>query len=261
MKLLIKLLILLTFNHVMAADELPKLELGASLLAVSTPDYRGSESDTSHLIPFPYIKYRGERLRVDEGAQGIFKSTENMLITLSGNISLGVDDDIPEREGMNELDPILEIGPSVNFRLHQMQYSAWWLDLPLRFAFTLDSDIEAIGQIFQPRLSWRKPATRIGEWKLRFNIGPLYSSEKHHEYFYSVSAADATASRPAYNADGGFSGYRTEFTYSKRYGKLWLGGFVRYDSLQDSKIDDSPLVFEETAWVGGLALGWVFHER
>ena len=261
MKPLIKLLLLLICSNATAADELPRFELGASLLAVTTPDYRGSESDSSYLIPIPYIKYRGERLRVDEGAQGIFRSTENMLITLSGNVSLGVDDDIPEREGMDELKPILEIGPSVNFRLHQMQHSAWWLDLPLRFAFTLDSEIEAIGQVFQPRLSWRKPATRLGEWKLRFNIGPLYSSDRHHEYFYSVGNDEVTPTRSAYNADGGFSGYRTEFTYSKRYGKIWLGGFLRYDSLRESEIEDSPLVFEETAWVGGIALGWVFHEH
>jgi len=35
-------------------------------------------------------------------------------------------------------------------------------------------------------------------------------------------------SAPAYDGDGGFSGYRSEFTYSRRIGQYWLGGFVRW---------------------------------
>ncbi len=255
------LLLLLLASPAFAQDSLPKLEVGASLLALSTPDYRGSSSESSYLLPIPYIKYRGDRLRVDDGAQGIFLKTDDLLITLSGNISPPVDDDIPEREGMDKLEAIVEIGPSFNIRLQQMQNSAWWLDLPLRFAITLDGQLEQIGQVFHPRLSWRQPAKRIDNWKLNFNIGPLYASEKYHEYFYSVNAEDATGFRPAYNADGGFSGLRSEFSYSKRFGRLWLGGFVRYDSLENSEIEDSPLVEEESAWMGGIALGWVFHER
>lgn len=260
MKIRVSLLLLLFTTSAIAQDALPRLELGASILALSAPDYRGAGSDSSYFIPIPYIKYRGDRLRVDEGAQGIFVNTDDLLITLSGNITLAVDDDTPERDGMDELDAILEIGPSFNYRFYRMENSAWWLDLPLRFAYTIDSDFEHIGQVFQPRLSWRKPATRLGEWKLRFNFGPLYASNEHHEYFYSVRATEATATRPAFDADGGFSGLRTEFTYSKRFGQYWLGGFVRYDNLRDAEIEDSPLVVETESWVTGIALGWIFHE-
>ena len=184
MKVLVSLLLLLLTGYATAEESLPRLELGAALFAISTPDYRGSRSESSYLFPIPYIKYRSERLRVDEGAQGIFLETDDLLITLSGNISPPVDDDIPERKGMDKLEGIFEIGPSFNFRLHQMPHSAWWLDLPFRVAITLDGEFEEIGQIFQPRLSWRQPAKRLEDWKLRFNIGPLYASEKYHEYFY-----------------------------------------------------------------------------
>ena len=261
MKILVSLLLLMLTTSVIAENGLPRLELGASLFALSTPDYRGSRSESSYLIPIPYFKFRGDRVRVDDGAQGIFMKTDDLLITLSGNLSPPVDDDISEREGMDQLEAIAEIGPSFNYRLHKMPRSAWWLDLPLRFAMTIEGGFEQIGQIFQPRLSWRQPAKFIGDWKLRFNIGPLYASEKYHEYFYSVSTEDVTSSRPAYDADGGFSGLRSEFTYSKRFGKIWLGGFVRYDSLDNSEVEDSPLILEETSWTGGIALGWVFYER
>ncbi|MBT8433855.1 MAG: MipA/OmpV family protein, partial [Gammaproteobacteria bacterium] len=48
---------------------------------------------------------------------------------------------------------------------------------------------------------------------------------------------------------------------SKRFGRYWLGGFVRYDSLRDAEIEDSPLVSDTESWTGGVALAWVFHER
>ena len=261
MKSPLSLVLLLFANAAVAQGPLPQLELGVGLLALDAPDYRGSSGSSSYLLPAPYIKYRGKRLRVDEGAQGILFESDDLLLSLSANLSLPADDETPEREDMEELDAILEIGPSLNYRFFRLQDSAWWIDLPLRFAYTLDGDLDSIGRVFQPRFSWRKPATKLGDWKLRFNIGPLYSSDRHHAYFYSVDSVDATASRPAYEAEGGFSGYRSEFTYSRRIGIYWLGGFIRYDNLSHSEIEDSPLVSDSESWMGGVALAWVFHQR
>jgi len=256
-------LLLLLFGSSAIADEtaLPRLELGASLVALHTADYRGSSGESSYLLPAPYFKYRGDRLRFDEGAQGVMFERPDLLLTLSGNFSFPADDDTPERDGMEELDAILEIGPALNIRLVSLERSDWWLDLPLRYAYTLNSDFDHIGYVFQPRLSWRQPARVLGEWKLRFNIGPLYASEQHHEYFYSVDAIDATPDRPVYSADGGFSGIRSEFTWSRRIGEYWFGGFLRYDSLENAEIEDSPLVAERGAWVAGIGVAWVFHQR
>ena len=260
MKILLSLAMLLFFSCPRAQGPLPRLELGIGLFALNSPDYRGSAESSNYLLPAPYIKYRGDRLRVDEGADGVIFESPDLLFTLSGNLSPPADEETPEREGMEELAALVEIGPSLNWRFLHLERSAWWLDLPLRFAYTLDGEFEHVGYVFQPRLSWRRPATRLGEWKLRFNLGPLYASDKNHDYFYSVSAADATATRPEFSTDGGFSGYRTEFTYSRRIGGYWLGGFLRYDSLRGSKIEDSPLVSETATWMGGIALAWVFHQ-
>ena len=261
MRLPASLVLLLLVSDAVAKEPLPTLELGAGLLAISLPDYRGSKSSSTYVVPIPYIKYRGDRVRVDDGAEGIFFESEDLSIALSSNLALAGDSDTPERKDMDDLDPLVEIGPALNYRFHKLQHSAFWLDLPLRFAYTLDSDFEHVGEVFQPRLSWRKPATQLGEWKLRFNIGPLFASKDYHAYFYSVDSADATSSRPAYDADGGFSGFRTEFTYSKRIGKFWLGGFIRYDNLRNSVIEDSPLVSETQSLMGGVALAWVFYQR
>ena len=261
MKIRLSLLFALLTSTALAQEPLPRLELGAGLFVLDAPDYRGSSSSSTFVLPFPYIKYRGEVLRVDEGIQGVVYESSDLLFTLSADAALPTDDDTPEREDMDDLDAIVEIGPSLNYRFLRLQDSAWWIDLPLRFAYALGSSPDSIGRVFQPRLSWRKPATRLGEWKLHFLIGPIYVSDEYHDYFYSVDPGDATATRPAYDADGGFSGYRGEFTYSKRIGDYWLGGFLRYDNLRDSEIDDSPLVTERESWMGGIALAWVFHQR
>ncbi len=253
-------LILASFNSLAEHQALPKLELGASLSLLDIPDYRGSRNSTTYLFPLPYIKYRGENLKVDEGVQNVFLDSKNLVLSLSGSGTLPVNDTNPERVGMEELDATLELGPSLDYRFAQQNSSEWWLEFPLRLAFTFNSDLEHIGQVFQPRLAWRLPARHLYEWKLRAAIGPIYATSEFHDYYYSVDASDALAARPTYNANGGYSGFRSTFSYSKRYGQLWLGGFVRYDSLSRAVVEDSPLITEKNAWLAGIALGWVFSD-
>jgi outer membrane scaffolding protein for murein synthesis (MipA/OmpV family) len=261
MKHLASVALLLLAADALAQGPLPSLELGAGVGVISLPDYRGSSSSSTHVLPLPYIKYRGDRVRVDNGVRAFFFESEDLLLTLSANLAMAGDDNTSERKGMDNLNPLFEIGPALNYRLHKLQYGSLWFDLLLRYAYTLDSDFDHVGEVFEPRLAWRKPANRLGEWKLRYSISPLFASKDYHEYFYSVASDEATSSRPAYDADGGYSGLRSEFTVSKRIGKFWLGGFIRYDNLRNSVIDDSPLVTEPESWLGGIALSWVFYEK
>ncbi|MFT7556479.1 MAG: outer membrane protein [Planctomycetota bacterium] len=244
-----------------AKEKLPALELGAGLISLTIPDYRGSSRSSSYLVPAPYIKYRGERFFIDGGAKGILFDRDDLLLTVSGNFTLPADSDTPEREGMEELDAIIEIGPSLNYRFINLANSTWSIDLPLRMAFTIEGNPDHIGQVFQPRITWRKSITRLEQWNLRFNFGPVYSSAAYHQYFYSVDADQALPSRPAFDADGGYSGLRTEFSFSRHFGKIWLGGFLRFDDLNHSVIDESPLVSEPESWLGGFGLSWVFHQK
>ena len=255
------LTLLLLAGNAIAQEPLPKLELGAGLLAFSLPDYRGSRRSSTHVLPIPFLRYRGEHLRVDDGAKGIFFESEDLSVSLSTNLVLVGDDDTVERRDMDELDPVLEIGPALNYRFHKLRHGALWIDLPFRFAYTLDSTFEHVGEVFQPRLSWRKPELKLGDWKLRASIGPMFASKDFHAYYYSVDSADANSLRPAYDADGGYGGFRGEFTYSKRIGQYWIGGFIRYDNLQNSEIDDSPLVTDAESWMGGFAIAWVFYQE
>ena len=88
MRLQANLILLLLAGNAMAQEPLPKLELGIGALAISIPDYRGSSDSSLYLLPIPYIKYRGDRVRVDDGAQGIFFESENLAVSLSSNLAL-----------------------------------------------------------------------------------------------------------------------------------------------------------------------------
>ena len=261
MKIPISLALLLLSTDVLAKDPLPTLEIGAGVSVFSLPDYRGSENSSTYVLPVPYIKYRSERLRLDGGVKGIFFESEDVLFTLSADLTLSSDDDSDDRKGMDDLDTILEIGPALNYRFYPMQHGALWADVAVRFGHTLNSDFENVGYVVAPRLSWRKPVNRSGDSKIRLSIGPLFGDNRYHDYFYGVDDADATAARPAYDADSGYSGMRSEFTYSKGIGNYRLGGFVRYDNMNGAVIDDSPLVSDDETWTVGVALAWVFYQR
>lgn len=257
-------LLLLGVSLPLAADHVPghaKIEWGLGVGAISLPDFRGSSHDQQKVLPLPYIKYRGERLRVDDGIEGRLFKTPDLLLSISGNGSLSSSDDNRERAGMEPLDATVELGPSLEYRIRYDEQTSLWLELPLRFALNVEDDFKTIGEVFHPRLAWRKPAQDKYSWKLRLAGGPLFADSHWHGYYYDVSTAEATPTRPAYQANGGYSGMRFDFSYSRRIDALWFGGFVRFDSLNGSEIEDSPLVSTNTNWTAGIGLSWVISEH
>lgn len=257
------LLLALTVSPGLQADHVeghPKLEWGIGLVQLSMPEYRGSSVQSNQLLPFPYVKYRGEKLRVDDGVEGRLFKTPDLLLSISGNGSLPSSNKDSERSGMQDLDATVELGPSLELRLQSNADSSLWLELPLRFAFTMASNIDPIGTTFHPRLAWRWPAKDKYNWKLRVAGGPLYADAQYHGYFYNVDSSEVTAERAAYTAQTGYSGMRLDFTFSRRIEKWWLGGFIRHDDLKGSEIEDSPLVTERSSWTAGLSLAFVLSE-
>ncbi|MCK4708682.1 MAG: MipA/OmpV family protein [Gammaproteobacteria bacterium] len=261
-KLLPALLLLVSFSAY--ADHVPghaKLELGAGLFLLSAPDFIGSTSTQTQLLPFPFIKYRGERFSIDDGVEARLLKTPDLLLSISGNGTLPSSSGNAEREGMDILDATAEFGPSLEYRLTHNEDTSIWLEIPLRFAFSIGENTGYIGQVFNPKVAWRRPGHNKYDWKLRLATGLLYSDADYHSYYYNVTEKDALPDRPVYTADKGYTGSRTEFTYSRRFDKLWLGGFVRYDNLNSSVIEDSPLVSVSSNWTAGIALAWIFFEK
>lgn len=251
-------LLLFAFDVPADTHKLPVFELGVSLVVLNLPHYRGSAGSTNYLLPLPFIKYRGERFKIDDGVEVILSTNGDLILSISGNATAPVTDDSPERAGMAELKGSFEIGPSLDYRLYRGESADLWLELPLRLAVTFESSPQAIGRVFNPRLAWDKPYRKKGDWELRLAAGPVYASEQYHDYYYSVDSGEAL---PVFQAEAGYSGLRADFTYSRRFGDYSIGGFIRFDSLDGSVIESSPLVSDTSVWMAGFAFTRVLITR
>lgn len=89
------------------------------------------------------------------------------------------------------------------------------------------------------------------------SISPMFGSRAYHGYLYDVAPAYATPTRPAYDAPGGYAGLQFFLGASRRYGRLYLGGYLRADTLRSAAFVDSPLVRSRGYVAAGLAVAWV----
>jgi outer membrane scaffolding protein for murein synthesis (MipA/OmpV family) len=246
-----------------SADEKPLWEVGLGLGAIAFEDYRGSDTAHAYPLPVPYLIYRGQFLQADrDGVRGKLFNQDWLEINVSGNLTTPVRND-SERSGMPELRTTVEIGPSFDFHLFKSADEKYKLDLrmPVRVAATVESSPKWIGGTFTPRLNLDivDPFNFSG-WNLGLALGPLFADRRYNDYFYTVAPQYATASRPAYQAAGGYAGTQSLAALSKRFPKFWVGAYMRYDSLQDAAFEGSPLVQRRTYWSGGIGFAWMISQ-
>ena len=233
------------------------------MAGLSIPDYRGSDQQRGYILPLPYIQYRGEVFRIDrEGAHGDVFTSDRMKLDLSVNAGPPAKSNKNDaRSGMPDLDPTVEAGPSLHIYLarNARRGRTWALRLPLRAAAAVSfSHIKRIGWVLAPSFDFE--ATGVGGWDIGTAVGPIYASEDYHAYYYEVAPAFATASRPAYDARGGYSGSRITLTASRRFPKFWVGAFARYDNLSGAVFADSPLVKRKDSFMAGIGIAWILAE-
>lgn len=247
------------------AREEPLWEAGIGVAALHFPDYRGSDRSRTYALPSPYFVYRGEVLRADRhGLRGVFFDSDRLDLNLSVGASLPVrSSENRAREGMPNLKPSVEFGPSLEVNLWRHEDRRTKLDLrfPLRAAVTVQSDPRYIGWQFFPHLNVdvHAPGGLTG-WNLGILAGPVFTDKRHTRYFYEVRPEFATATRPAYQPDGGFAGTQFIVGVSKRFPKFWAGGFVRYDTLRGASFEASPLVTSKRYVAAGVGISWILGE-
>ncbi len=250
---------------VAAAEEKPLWEAGLGVGALVFPDYRGSDEIKAYPVPVPYFVYRGPFLKADrEGVRGELFDRKYVELSISLNATIPVrSEDNAARRDMPDLRPTIEVGPSLDVHLWRSADERMKLDLvmPLRMPVTIESSPESLGWIFSPRLNLDiEDVAGYTGWSFGAGVGPLFAADRFHEYFYSVAPRFATTVRPAYEADGGYSGTHVLASLSKRFPKYWVGAYVRYDILSGAAFDDSPLVRRKSYLAGGIGIAWMLGE-
>lgn len=240
-----------------AAEMKPLWEVGVGVAAGSFPAYRGAAKQYNYIAPVPYLVYRGEKVTLDsEGLRGELFESERWKLDLSVDGMAPAKSDGGLREGMSDLAPIIEMGPILQYIILKEPTSELSFRMPVRLVQELPSFINR-GATFHPNLALSLDS---GGWEWGGSVGPLFATESYHDYYYSVTASDVTASRPLYDAEAGYSGLRLTMGASRRFKNFWFGGFLRYENISGAVFEDSPLVEQTDSLMAGFVLSWVFKE-
>lgn len=256
------LAIVLAVPAVAAAAQAPLWELGLGIGGIGYEDYRGSDTAHAYPLPVPYFVYRGDFLKSDrEGVRGLLLNQRIVELSVSVGATTPVRSDQDEaRRGMPDLKATLELGPQLQVRLWQSAGRGARLDLrvPVRRVVTVEAEPRAVGWFTTPNLNLDlRDVGGLAGWDLGVLVGPVYADAGYNRFYYSVAAQFATATRPPYEARGGYSGVEAVASLSRRWSRHWLGAYLRHDELGGAVFEPSPLVRSHHYWSGGVGFAWL----
>lgn len=246
-----------------ATNGLPKWELGVFGLASRVPFYRGSDEYRWYAFPVPYFVYRGEYIKADrEGVRGMFYKGYRFEMELSMNGNPPVKSEGGVREGMPELDPLIELGPAARAFLYSGQkVKSIYLEAAGRGVFSIDTDDLALDYAgVRSSLSLvfagLKPR-KDSPWSAGFKTGLEFGNRDYNGYFYDVEEAYVTADRPAYRSKGGYGGFSASGWISRTlFDGVSAAMYVRLDNVGGAVYEESPLVGARNSYMVGAGLTW-----
>lgn len=245
-------------------EESGSLILGVGVgTAIGVPEYIGSDETRNFLLPLPYVSYNGPRLKVSRGGiTGKLFNSDKWFLSLSLSGAIPVDSkDNTARAGMEDLEAVFEYGPSLKyfFTGNDNADEALFFDFNFREARTISFDSLDINA--SPSLTWRsKLPTELfgGELKYTSQVRWEFVSGSYANYFYGVTERDVTEYRAAYQANGGYAGYRLTNSLRWQKDKFVVSMFVGYANISGAEFADSPLVKRDNHLFGGGAFFWLF---
>jgi outer membrane scaffolding protein for murein synthesis (MipA/OmpV family) len=258
------LLLLTALGCASSQSQEMRWEAGVGLAGVHLPLYPGSSQDAGYLFPFPYLRLETKYLDIDQGIESRIFRSNKVRLSLSGGLGVPVNSaQSTAREGMPDLDLVLQVGPSLDVIFDKRSKGAreFRLELPVRLAVATDfSSTRNTGWLFEPRLVYENKRKHKSGWAYEFTTGLRFATDKYHGFYYNVDPQYATATRPAYNASGGYSGLFTDLIGSWRKRSLIYFAWIRYQYLGGVQYEDSPLFEDKNYWFLGVGVNWIFSE-
>ncbi|WP_371194442.1 MipA/OmpV family protein [Glaciecola sp. SC05] len=254
-----------------AGDEAqPLWEFGAGGGFVEVPNYPASSERNFVALAAPYVIYRGDVFRIGGGggarAVVVEDSTFELDISVGGAFSADSDDNTA-REGMPELDLLLEIGPQLLYRMKDFEFDSGGegrLNLRLQARAVFSTDIKRIdhrGYVFEPELSYQQRGTLFPDTALNLSFSAVFATEDLQDYFYEVDDEFVTANRNAFDATGGYLGSQLSAGLSFpifENMRGFLGGSARFHA--GAANEDSPLFEKDITYSIGVGFVWRMYE-
>ena len=252
-------------NSAFAEQRLPVWELGLGPALFSFPDYPGSNEQNTLVLPFPHIVYRGEDFQINqrELIKPLFKNSNvELALSMSGSIPVASKDNAL-REGMDDLDGSIGVGPVIKYRFFKHGLSNFQFELPVRAVIASDfKTIRQEGWVANPAIYYfhRKRFNRHQRLNLLMGVSANFATAENNNYFYGVPVEDERLGRSAYRAQGGFTGMGYMLGLNVHVDRFWLGGFWRGNDMSQAVFKDSPLLETNFSHTFGLMLTWNFFQ-
>ena len=245
-----------------------KLELGAGVFAADIPHYLGAAQSEQYIMPVPYVRYQSDELDVDRNSLTSYLwHFDNLHLDFSAGISIAVKSvDNQAREGMDDLDWVFELGPSLNYYFKGDPQAAEQLYIGLftrKAMATVFSSMANAGWRYGPSIYYETPVFIAPTYEITPSIraNANFADDRYLNYYYGISALDTHDSRSEFNSQSGYSGADISLGFNFDSKKYWLGGFVKYHYLAKSKQQRSPLVKQDSNISFGFGVAWKFYTQ
>jgi len=250
-------------------DEPPLWEFRFAAFGRYAPIYPGAADNNLTILPLPYPVYRGSRLRFGEDfdsfAEGRILERPRARLDINFNVNFGEDsDEIDVRQGMPDLDLLLEVGPELEIRLNDRAPGdhEWLLALQLRAAVSFGSgETEGRGYLLNPELEYRIDqafGTR-NDWTFRWKS--TWGSEDYADYYYEVAPEFVTLTRSRFDASSGYLGSEFRVGIERQLtARLRFDGYAKLYVNNGAKNRHSPLYQDDHAFGLQAAFIWTLGE-
>ncbi|MCF2947572.1 MipA/OmpV family protein [Paraglaciecola aquimarina] len=248
------------------SDLRPVWEVGAFAAVFNTPEYPAADQNKTNVIASPYVVYRGEVLRIGDGAiaraVAVDKSWYELDLSLAASFGANSEDNLA-RENMPDLDFMFEVGPQLKMRIAEFEFAAHgrselFLNLQARAAFSTDfSGLEHRGYVFQPQLAYRQRGWLSEKTALSIRISPSWATEDLQDYFYQVDNNFVSPQRAYFDAKSGYMGTNIGMSVSfdaTRDIRMFVGGSMSIHS--GAANIDSPLFKDKSTYSLGVGMVW-----
>lgn len=242
------------------------LQIGLGAGYGIVPHYPASDQSSSKSLILPVIIYKGDILKSDqeEGSRAELYTSRELDVNLSFGARFSSDSkDNRAREGMPDLNYILEVGPSLSYKiLREKKKRLFTLQIPLRF--TTETNFKMynyLGLVFEPEVKLKFLNVGLVDLSLTSSLSFEIFSDRVAQYYYEVENRYARQDRREYRATAGFSTitFGQSLSYDLDHCKI-VGG-VNYNDYSFSENRNSPLFRVKNNYSVFTALIWFFYEK
>ena len=157
------------------------------------------------------------------------------------------------RRGMDSVPLSIFVGGKVGLRLERFE-----MTLSATPGLQVGKSWSGAGLVLDAELTWH--ALKLGGTEFIVVASAKFSDKKYNNLYYGVKSKDVIDGREEYKAKSGYLGNSIAVHYHtwKPMNSLIFGMFVECQNMDNSVVEDSPLVINKHNFLAGAGFGFFF---